>query len=86
MTDLDLKRMEKELTLNPRFQDWQRMLAGHVTQARQLLRLILGGKRLCFTPKLDQGHWVYEFTGQAFLGKLLSGLCVTGTGGVPNGI
>lgn len=86
LTDLDLKRMEQDLAKNPRFQEWPRILTGNVAKARQLLRAILGGRRMGFTPKLIRGKWGYAFTGQAELGRVLSGFSVIADGGVPNGI
>jgi len=45
----------------------------HVSEARQMLRTLLEG-RLVFTPRQNAAARVYEFSGQAALGRLLSGV------------
>jgi len=68
--------------------DWQGFLPRHTPQAREILRNLLEG-RLIFTPE-PKSH-VYTFSGQAALGRLLTGAIPAYSGvfnsvGGPNGI
>ncbi len=68
---LDRHRLEREL--KARLADWQGLLSRHVSQTRQILRKLLVG-RIRFTPKIEGGERMWEFTGQGVLDRLLAGI------------
>ena len=71
VTRLDVPRMKQDLLA--RLSSWRGLAMRHVSEARQMLRTLLEG-RLVFTPIKDGAVRVYEFSGQAALGRLLSGI------------
>ncbi len=65
---LDLRQLERQV--EGRLADSRGLLTRHVTRARQILKKLVVG-RIVFRPV---GDGAYEFTGQATVGRLLSGL------------
>ncbi len=68
---LDPARVRQNL--RDRLTDWQGLLGRETAEARQVLREVLVG-RLVFAPKIDGSARYYEFTGQATLSGLLTGV------------
>lgn len=60
-----------------RLADWRGLLRRQVAQSRQILKKLLVG-RLVFRRQEDG---VYEFSGQASLGRILAGIVCTKAGG-----
>lgn len=52
-----------------RLQEWRSLLTDQIPQGRQLLRLLLGGRRLRFTPLAGRRRG-YRFEGEALIGTL----------------
>jgi len=71
VTRLDVPRLKGNLL--ERLSNWRGLAMRHVSEARQMLRTLLEG-RLVFTPRQNAAARVYEFSGQAALGRLLSGV------------
>jgi site-specific DNA recombinase len=72
----DIQRDVKE-----RLADWRGLLRRQVVQSRQILRKLLVG-RIVFRPREDG---IYEFSGQASLGRVLAGIVCTKAGVAPTG-
>ena len=58
--------------LKARLSDWRSLLRRQPIQGRQILRKLLVG-RLTLTPREADGRRVYEYRGEATLGRLLAG-------------
>jgi DNA invertase Pin-like site-specific DNA recombinase len=75
----DLQTLQREV--EGRLTDWRGLLRRQVTVSRQILRKLLVG-RIVFRQREDG---VYEFSGQASLGRLLAGIVCTKAGVAPTG-
>ena len=75
----DLQEIQQEVEV--RLTDWRGLLRRQVAQSRQILRKLLVG-RIVFRQREDG---VYEFSGQASLGRILAGIVCTKAGGGSNG-
>lgn len=62
--------------LRARLSDWRSLLRRQPIQGRQILRKLLVG-RLTLTPGEVDGRRVYEYQGEATLGRLLTGAFMT---------
>jgi hypothetical protein len=62
-----------------RLSDWRGLLSRQVAQSRQILKKLLAG-RIVFRQREDG---VYEFSGQASLGRVLAGIVGTKAGVAP---
>jgi site-specific DNA recombinase len=79
VTTSDLQQIQQDV--EARLADWQGLLRRHVAQSRQILKKLLVG-RIVFRRR-DDG--VYEFSGQASLGRIIAGLACTKTVVAPTG-
>ena len=75
----DLQDIQREV--EGRLTDWRGLLRRQVAQSRQILRKLLVG-RIVFRQREDG---VYEFSGQASLGRVLAGIICTRAGVAPTG-
>jgi Recombinase zinc beta ribbon domain len=75
----DLQEIQREVEV--RLTDWQGLLHRQVAQSRQILKKLLVG-RIVFRLREDG---IYEFSGQASLGRILAGVICTKAGVVPTG-
>jgi hypothetical protein len=75
----DLQELQREVEV--RLTEWRGLLQRQVTVSRQILRKLLAG-RIVFRRREDG---VYEFSGQASLGRLLAGIICTKAGVAPTG-
>jgi len=75
----DLQRLQRDVEI--RLSDWRGLLRRQVVQSRQILKKLLVG-RIVFRPREDG---VYEFSGQASLGRVLAGIVCTKAGVAPMG-
>jgi hypothetical protein len=73
----DLQDIQREVEV--RLTDWRGLLRRQVTQSRQILKKLLVG-RMVFRQREDG---VYEFSGQASLGRVLAGVICTKAGVAP---
>ena len=64
-----------------RLADWRGLLGRQVAQGRQILKKLLVG-RIVFRQREDG---IYEFSGQASLGRIIAGLACTKTVVAPTG-
>src|SRR5262245_36851672 len=71
VTTRDLQQIQQEVEV--RLADWRGVLRRHVAQSRQILKKLLVG-RIVFRQR-DDG--VYEFSGQASVGRIIAGLACT---------
>ena len=79
VTALDLQQIQREV--ETRLADWRGLLSRQPAQSRQILKKLLVG-RIVFRRREDG---VYEFSGQASLGRILAGALVTKAGVAPTG-
>jgi site-specific DNA recombinase len=79
VTARDLQDIQREV--ETRFSDWRGLLTRQVVQSRQILKKLLVG-RIVFRQREDG---VYEFSGQASLGRIIAGLACTKTVVAPTG-
>jgi site-specific DNA recombinase len=75
----DLQELQRQVEV--RLTDWQGLLRRQVTVSRQILRKLLVG-RIVFRQREDG---VYEFSGQASLGRVVAGIVCTKAGVAPTG-
>jgi len=75
----DLQDIQRDV--EGRLTDWRGLLRRQVVQSRQILRKLLVG-RIVFRQREDG---VYEFSGQASLGRVLAGIVCTKAGVAPTG-
>ena len=75
----DLQDIQQDV--EGRLTDWRGLLRRQVVQSRQILRKLLVG-RIVFRQREDG---VYEFSGQASLGRVLAGIVCTKAGVAPTG-
>jgi hypothetical protein len=73
----NLQALQREVEV--RLTDWRGLLRRQVTISRQILRKLFVG-RIVFRQREDG---VYEFSGQASLGRLLAGIVCTKAGVTP---
>jgi hypothetical protein len=73
VTVRDLGDIQQEVEV--RLADWRGLLVRQVAQSRQILKKLLVG-RIVFRQREDG---VYEFSGQASLGRIIAGLACTKT-------
>jgi hypothetical protein len=71
VTTRDLQQIQQDVEV--RLADWRGVLRRHVAQSRQILKKLLVG-RIVFRQREDG---VYEFSGQASLGRIVAGLVCT---------
>jgi hypothetical protein len=76
---LDLQQLQRDV--EARLSDWRGLLSRQIAQSRQILKRLLVG-RIVFRQRPDG---VYEFSGQASLGRLLAGILCTKAGVAPTG-
>jgi site-specific DNA recombinase len=79
VTTRDLQQIQQDV--EARLADWRGLLRRHVAQSRQILKKLLVG-RIVFRRR-DDG--VYEFSGQASLGRTIAGLACTKAVVAPTG-
>jgi hypothetical protein len=79
ITTRDLQQIQQDVEV--RLAEWRGLLRRHVAQSRQILKKLLVG-RIVFRQREDG---VYEFSGQASLGRIIAGLVWTKTGVAPTG-
>jgi hypothetical protein len=75
----DLQDIQRDVEV--RLADWRGLLRRQVTQSRQILKKLIVG-RIVFRRREDG---VYEFSGQASLGRILAGVIRTKAGVSPTG-
>jgi hypothetical protein len=75
----DLQELQRQVEV--RLTDWQGLLRRQVTVSRQILKKLLVG-RIVFRQREDG---VYEFSGQASLGRVVAGIVCTKAGVAPTG-
>jgi site-specific DNA recombinase len=75
----DLQQLQRDV--EARLSDWRGLLSRQITQSRQILKKLLVG-RIVFRQREDG---VYEFSGQASLGRVLAGIVCTKAGVAPTG-
>jgi hypothetical protein len=73
----DLQQLQQDV--EARLSDWRGLLSRQITQSRQILKKLLVG-RIVFRQTPDGG---YEFSGEASLGRILSGIVCTKAGVAP---
>jgi hypothetical protein len=79
VTTRDLQQIQQDV--EARLADWRGLLRRHVAQSRQILKKLLVG-RIVFRQRDDE---VYEFSGQASLGRVIAGLACTKAVVAPTG-
>ena len=76
-----------EAEARTKLKDWRRLLGRHPTEARPVLRQLLDGRRIRFTPLEIGAQRGFRFEGDAGVGGVLDGLVARVTSrGVPTGI
>jgi hypothetical protein len=68
---------ETEAKARALLRDWRGLLGRHASEARAVLRQLLEGRRVRFTPVQNGKQRGYRFEGDAGLGGLLDGLPTT---------